>query len=186
MRMVLLFLQFSMLLQLGLSAKVWDLARHQSRDEIRAAQGKMEGNSWEKQFEVMNDDYVAQTGDAGLIVWSGTGKQKSVIFRFAPAFSFVHGREDLALASFAKDSVCVAWKWCKSHFCTNESGALIFNPTTKQVFRLEFVEEKGLALSTDLAKPENREIRTWLLRWWGQWPGWAVQEKDVFYKTFGK
>jgi hypothetical protein len=141
---------------------------------------------WEKRVKSYEKEYMAQITSGGLIVWMLDRGKRSEIYRLEPEYNFAHVEKDLVIARFDEGSVCFGWKWCKGHDCQSRNGAVLFNPLTGQVFRLEYEEGKGLALSSNLKKPELREIRIWILDWWKQWPGWSVSENDLIYTTFEK
>jgi hypothetical protein len=139
----------------------------------------------EKAFTADGHQYLAQVGD-GMRVWSLTKNEKSLIFSFVPDYDYTQQVGDLVVTPCEGKGTCVSWRWCMHHDCSNKSGALMFSPLSKQIFRLEYEVERGLALSNNLADPKNNDARDWLLSWWGQWPGLAIPEKDIHYRSFDK
>jgi hypothetical protein len=66
----------------------------------------------------------------------------------------------------------IMYRGCKSHFCTEESLAIIYDAANKQLLRLDWNSDKGgLQLSDDALAPRNRSMKNWLLDWWSEWPG---------------
>jgi hypothetical protein len=137
-------------------------------------------------FSLQSDRYLAETSHDGFKVTLEKQKSAGSIYRYVPDYSFTHGCVDLIVKPFAGGPTFVAWKWCEGHFCPVRNGAVMFNPLTRQVFRLEFEEGKGLAISKSLADPENKEFRVWFLKWWAAWPGQYVREEEIRYKNFDK
>jgi hypothetical protein len=162
---------------------LWTLIR-QNIKENSSAQDGSEKALWEKRFEIHGIQYLAQVND-GLIVRNISEKAKGIIYQFKPDYNYACGRESLILATLNKGQLtCFAWKWCKGHDCPFMNGAILVDVLNRKVFRLEYEWKQGITLSSNLAPPENKEIRDWLIAWWEQWPGRDVPVKAISYKHF--
>ena len=73
----------------------------------------------------------------------------------------------------------ISYKFCKSHWCSDYSGAIIYDPARNQLSRLAYRKGEGITLSADLAFDENRRTREWLLNWWKEWPGPSSLQERV-------
>lgn len=128
--------------------------------------------------------YSARVGDEGITVSLTKDGITKQIYKFKPSYAHAFRCGDLVVIQVADGPAYVAWKWCKTHFCPIQNGAVIINTADERVFRLEYEDVGGLVLSKGLADPENVAVRTWLLSWWTKWPGHVVPEKDIIYRDF--
>jgi hypothetical protein len=154
--------------------------------QVLTGQRKGDEAACEVTFSIENAHYKAQINGGGLTVMLVKNEAKNPIYKLVPEYGFIFKCTGLVVMPFANGNTFLVWKWCKSHYCPIENGAVIFNITNKQAFRLEFEEEKGLALSKELSDPANSELRSWLLKWWQEWPGRNIPEKDIIYRQFAK
>lgn len=136
-------------------------------------------------FQLQDDRYLA-TMDDGLSVALLKGAEKVLIYHFVPEYRYIQGCENFGTISFPSGDAFVAWKWCEGHFCPARNGAVVFDLSNKRIFRLEYEENIGLRLSSNLANTDRNALKAWLLNWWGKWPGRAIPEKDMIYTNLDK
>jgi hypothetical protein len=157
----------------------------QNRPVFSASQKVTASVACQISFKLQDNRFLAETDD-GLSVVLLKGAENISIYHFVPEYRHIQGCENLGTITFPSGDAYIAWKWCEGHFCPARNGAVVFNLSNKSVFRLEYEENKGLRLSSDLANPDSNELKAWLLNWWKKWPGRDIPETDIVYTNFDK
>lgn len=73
----------------------------------------------------------------------------------------------------------LAWKFCTGSFCSERSGVILYDPRSRQLFRLKYDKDSSVTLSRSLAGPESIKVKDWILGWWKEWPGPNTLQEEI-------